>query len=528
MAGRMGRAMAACVLLAAVAALLSCVGKSLPVSEGADLDRLAALAEAGENGPGLRRVFLEHPLDGAVLPRDMASPLVLWTDESPRSKAWLMRFSFGHGAQPLYAVSGAERWEPPAGLWGEVRARAGREPMELTVFGLDPAGSRLISSGRIGLRVSPDAVDAPIVYQTMPLPISQAATHPWSFKWKLGRVSDEKGPRVILENQPVCGMCHHFSSDGRVFGLDLDAGGDKGAYAMQAVAPEVTIAPEDFISWTGYQNDGETTLGLFAKLSPDGTHVISTIHDKRIFIAIDDVRFSEMFFAYRGVFACHDRRSGQFFLLPGADDPDYVHLGPDWSPDGKRIVFSRAPAGEGLEDVMGDQPFIRAPRHKRIQDYNRELPFRYDIYSMPFDDGRGGEPRPLAGASDNGRSNYWPRHSPDGRFIVFTSSPNGLMNQPGSELWIVPAKGGTARRMRCSLPGHNSWHSFSPNGRWLVFASKARSAYTELYLAHVDQDGVSSPPVLLHRFNVPDRASVLPEFAAIGPGDMQRIQVRYD
>ena len=533
MAVRSRRALAGCVLLAAMAALLSCVAGPSPAPSGRGLDRLAVLAEAGEAaGAELRRVFLEHPLDGAVLPRDMATPLVLWTDESPLSGLWLVRLSFGGRAAPVWAASREERWEPPAALWDEIRSRAGLDPMEVAVFGLDASGSRLVSSGRAAMRVSADAVEAPIVYQTMPLPISVAAAHPRSFKWKLGRVSDPGGPRVILEDQPVCGMCHHFSADGRVFGLDLDVGGDKGAYVMHEMAPgstpEVTLTPDDLISWTRFQDDGETTLGLFAKLSPDGGHVIATIQDKRVFISIDDPEYSEMFFAYRGVLACHDRREGRFFLLPGADDPDYVHLGAEWSPDGERIVFSRAPAGEGLERVMGDQPFIRAPKGRTIHDYNRELPFRYDLYVMPFDGGRGGRPTPLAGASGNGRSNYWPRHSPDGRFIVFTSSPNGLMNQPGSELRIVPAQGGAARRMRCNLPGHNSWHSFSPNGRWLVFASKASSPYTRLYLAHVDELGRSDPPVLLHRFNAPDRASVLPEFANIGPGDLHDIRVEYE
>ena len=42
----------------------------------------------------------------------------------------------------------------------------------------------------------------------------------------------------------------------------------------------------------------------------------------------------------------------------------------------------------------------------------------------------------------NGWSNYFPRWSPDGKWIVFTRSRSGIMLQPDSELWIVAARGG--------------------------------------------------------------------------------------
>ena len=46
------------------------------------------------------------------------------------------------------------------------------------------------------------------------------------------------------------------------------------------------------------------------------------------------------------------------------------------------------------------------------------------------------------------------------------------------------------------------WHSWSSNGRWLVFSSKANTAYTQLFLTHIDANGESTPPVVLERFTV--------------------------
>lgn len=69
---------------------------------------------------------------------------------------------------------------------------------------------------------------------------------------------------------------------------------------------------------------------------------------------------------------------------------------------------------------------------------------------------------PLQGASHNGFSNYSPRYSPDGKWLVFTQSPTGLVLQPDSRLFIVPASGGTARPLKSNQPVMNSWHSWSP------------------------------------------------------------------
>jgi hypothetical protein len=115
-------------------------------------------------------------------------------------------------------------------------------------------------------------------------------------------------------------------------------------------------------------------------------------------------------------------------------------------------------------------------------------------------------------------SNYFPRYSPDGNWIVFTRSRTGIMLQPDSELFIIPAAGGEPRRMHCNRELFNSWHSFSPNGKWMLFTSKANTPFTEIFLTHIDANGVDSPPVCLSRFSDDHYAANVPEFVNIGPG----------
>jgi Flp pilus assembly protein TadD len=113
--------------------------------------------------------------------------------------------------------------------------------------------------------------------------------------------------------------------------------------------------------------------------------------------------------------------------------------------------------------------------------------------------------------------------SPDGRWIVFVRARNGLLMRPDSELWIVPAAGGEARRLRCNTKLMNSWHSFSPNGRWMVFSSKSRSPYTDMFLTHIDENGNDTPPILMENSKAANRAVNLPEFVNIAAAGIERI-----
>ena len=120
-------------------------------------------------------------------------------------------------------------------------------------------------------------------------------------------------------------------------------------------------------------------------------------------------------------------------------------------------------------------------------------------------------------------SNSFAKVSPDGRWIVFVESRNGMVMRPDGKLYIVPFEGGEARLMKCNTPLMNSWHTFSPNGRWMAFSSKSRSPYTQLYLTHVDASGNDTPPILVDNPTAANRAVNLPEFANIPKGGLEKI-----
>ena len=365
---------------------------------------------------------------------------------------------------------------------------------------------------------------APLFYREVILPFEEADKDPSRIRWRFGPIDSPVPPPIVLQNLPVCANCHSFSRDGTILGMDADYARNKGAYIITQVQEQMVLTPADIISWNDYERPGYA-FGLLSQVSPDGRYVISTVKDFAVFVPRPPLAFSQLFFPVKGILCVYDRQSREFRALPGADDPNLVQSNPAWSPDGEYIVFARAPVADLSQTRgLGLSPLTRGDCEFLIRDGK---PFQFDLYRIPFNEGRGGTPQPLAGASHNGLSNYFARYSPDGRWIVFCRAKSYMLLQPDSELYIIPADGGQARRLRGNTRRMNSWHSWAPDGKWLVFSSKGYSDYTQLCLTHIDENGDSTPPVLLSHLTAPDRAANIPEFVNTSPTAILHIREQF-
>lgn len=471
---------------------------------------------------------IEYPLDETLFPPEIIPPTFRWRDGNTTADAWAGRIEFADGADPVYFLALAPEWTPSEADWERIKRRSRQKTVKVTIVGIRLAASEeILSRGAITMSTSSDEVGSPLFYREVNLPFSEAVKDPAAqIRWRFGVISSKKQPGVILERLPVCGNCHSFSADGSVLGMDVDYANERGSYAITAVGKQTSLDDSKIITWSDYRReDGEQTFGLLSQVSPDGRYVASTVKDRSVFVAKDDLAFSQLFFPLKGILAIYDRETKRFFALPGADNKEYVQSNPAWSPDGKTIVFTRQKAYE-LEGVYTKDSALLTPEECR-EFLTEGKTFLYDLYRIPFNDGRGGEPEPLEGASRNGASNYFPKYSPDGEWIVFCKAKSFMLLQPDSELYIVAAEGGEARRLRCNTPRMNSWHSWSPNGKWLVFSSKANSPYTQLFLTHIDEAGESTPPVVLSHFTSRGFAANIPEFVNTAPEAIETVRVAF-
>ncbi|HEY2517502.1 MAG TPA: hypothetical protein VGI39_41800, partial [Polyangiaceae bacterium] len=139
------------------------------------------------------------------------------------------------------------------------------------------------------------------------------------------------------------------------------------------------------------------------------------------------------------------------------------------------------------------------------------------LYTVPFSGGQGGPAAPVKGASDATYLQCDPSFSRDDKFISFNRIPMNLAsasspssyNNPNSEVFIVPATGGTATRVAANDPPAclgkkspgilNSWAKWSPEvlsvcGNtyyWFVFSSSRDPGADgpQLYIAPIVVDG---------------------------------------
>ncbi len=471
----------------------------------------AAVADAAET-----RLQITYPMEGTLFPPESVAPTFVWEDKTGSAGRWDVVVRDDTGGEVLRASVDAPHWRPSEENWEQIKQRSLERDAEVIVEGVSQV-KRVSSSARVHIRTSKDKVGDSLFYREVPLPFLTAVQDPSRIRWRFGTIDEQAGPPIVLQNLPVCGNCHSFADNGSTLGLDVDYGNDKGAYAVMPVSKHMVLDDAKIITWADFKReDGELTFGLLSRVSPTGRYVISTVKDRSVFVAVPDIWFSQLFFPIKGILAVYDRETKQFTALPGADDPQYVQTNAVWSPDGKEIVFARAKAYHAEHLAQKNSVLVDT---KDVPEFTVEKkPFRYDLYRVPFNDGKGGTPQPLQGASNDGMSNFFPKYSPDGKWIIFCKASSYMLLQPDSELYIMPAAGGVARRLRYNTARMNSWHSWSSNSRWLVFSSKVNTAYTQLFLTHIDDDGNDSPPVLLERFTSPDRAANIPEFVKL-PGD---------
>lgn len=436
-----------------------------------------------------RALRISYPPDGAVFPANLCEIRVDWDDAV--NDLWQVTVGLADTTVTWMAVTNQRQWWFPPDVWAQVRRLAIEREAWIQVKGVQSTSAppMVQASHKVAFRVSVWPADNCIVYRMVVPPFNKRKT-PSTYSRDLR--SFEVSP-FLLARDNYCYNCHTFSSKT----------GDTGMLSIQVrfMSPgsklPVYLGLYDIEAQRGWKAKlpFDIQMSTFMAWSPSGRYLAFSANQQLVTFAptVFETQFAGQ---PTSDLAIYDVEEGTAYLLPGATDPHRLEMLPRWSLDGSSIVFCSAPVGRHPAQTL------------------------YDLHQIVFDGGSGGESRPVAGAANNGRSNYFPRFSPDGKWLSFCQSDGGILMKSSSDIFLLPADiSGPPRRLESNVDfAADSWHSWSSNGRWLVFASKRDDGiYARLYLTRIDANGRASPAVRLPLRDEPLASFNIPEFVANRP-----------
>ncbi len=496
-----------------------------PLTFGAvpyDIDRLFVTSPGSQAG-----ACLVEPPDGAMLPNNWLPPRIRFIP-SPDEDLWQITLSSRVEQRDLVVYTTRPMWTMDQDTWNRLATHAAGEVIDITVRGVNSQQRGAVSRTRGSFEIAPVQADGTIVYWAADgfynvggetklvgfrvgdtstidaLSLPEVQEFPALDRFGEPKAADQYGQ----EGKVRCIGCHTSTPDGDavafvdswpwnsvVASVVEDSVGQRPDYVTESAA---RILQQPWQGTPTFSDDHwETGARIMIQSfgSPDdvgwpGTTNNATGKDRLVWfdLACRECKDPLPESGSELDEQVQELQDSAFGFLERRGDPRGA-VNPDWSHSGNTVAY--VSASETLDGHGGGRPI----------DPKQQI--ETDIYQVPFNDGAGGDASPLVGASEPGIGEYYPDYSADDRFIAFTRTPSTqgqVYYRPDGEIWVVPASGGKATRLKANDPPQctgevspgviNSWPKWSPSvathdGKtyyWLIFSS-ARSYPAQFTLA---------------------------------------------
>lgn len=419
------------------------------------------------------------PEDGASIPKNMASPEFEW--EAGDNTVWLIEIDLPDG-DTIKANSKNNSWVPESDIWEKIVSSSENKYFEINIFGHN--GKVLSKSKPFRFRISSHEMDRFVIYRLAHYPIDFAKEKPSLYFRDITQSTSE----MFFKAKGFCFSCHVPSPDGKAMAISSRRDVLKRDKNAKLTAMDVlriilrreltkNIKGEDLLFVDRKENyvlvedsdKGNQIYGsMMASWSPDNKYVLLAVKDGISGSEYLTDTTVNLTYHLTGNIAAYDVEKKVLTPVPGASEESIREFWPYFSPNGETISFSR-------NSETNDS----------------------DIYVVPFNNGKGGTPTPLKGASENGIREYFQRYSPNGKWIIFNRvSGTGDNFCELSDLYILPAGGGVPKKLECSKEGvMDSVASWSSDSRWISFTSRRYKNESRIFFAEIDDEGRAYPPV---------------------------------
>lgn len=498
--------------------------------EGAPADAPARFGDPSnvtpENGP-----CIAEPPDGALLPWNWLRPRIRWVG---KSGLYEVRIETARQKYPLVAYTTKSEFYIPLAIWkgdeegvSQGLARNNyEEEIVVRVRGLGASGG-VPAGSSVSFRTAAIDAGGSMVYWANVQ--SQASDSPavgdkagWLMGFSVGDEGVVEALRVLdvametrtyaAQKKPVaCIGCHSATPDGGAVaftGFWPWNGSIAGVTEADRGQPPAYLTPSGAVAiqqmWLGAWtfSAGQWADGWRIAVASYGANVLGWPDGDQNKTNQDNLLWMNLAAAEPAIVPTQDwevrqiwtpTAAGKALGIVARTGDSRAALMPDFSNSGRQLAYTSS--STSLDGRIGE-----------INDT--------DIYSVAFNNGAGGESKPLDGAAQKDVAEYYPNYSADDRFVAFNriakvssivkpgvwGFENHLYYRPESEIWIVPTTAevgaapgevtqGKAIRLRANDPDQcsgksspgllNSWAKFSPRVNqvqektyyWLIFSS---------------------------------------------------------
>jgi hypothetical protein len=456
----------------------------------------------GTGGP-----CLVEPSSGTLIPQNWLRPRFRYIPASASQTLFEIRLHAARQSRDLLVYTTSKTWKMPKAMWDALRASTWDEDITVTVRGVDPASTGSQPAGTQGtFRIAPAGAGGAMIYWAA---VGENNGQSWLEGFNVG----DEGVASVLQ-VPQVAMKLSRDQGGQLQSSTNGAGADQCIGCHTAVPDGQSVAFLDFWPWNGVTSvvAPKMTGNVPSWLTPGGAEALS-----QPWLGIMSFSTKAWAGGDHSVVTVYQDSSkpwdGQTWSMSPASRLAWIDLS---TPVPSAAEAEAGTGGYNLSNYMagnagksygfiartGDTRGAAAPAWSHdgstvvyvstdaAQD-GRLATGAADLYTVPYAARAGGNAAPLAGAADPSYAEYYPAFSPNDAFVAYNRAPvaENMYYNAHSEVFVVPATGGTATRLAANDPPAceglmspgvtNSWPKWSPDVEtcsgstyyWLIFST---------------------------------------------------------